>query len=109
MDTIMNAGASALIFLGALAGGFVQGLAGFGTALMALGIWLYVLPPSLAVPLVMICSIVGQTSTLPSMWRSFDLSLVWPFLIGGIAGVPLGTVLVAHADPRIFKLSIGVL
>jgi uncharacterized protein len=105
----MPAAAYGLLLLGSIAGGFVQGLAGFGTALMALGIWLYVLPPSLAVPLVMICSIVGQTSTLPSMWRSFDLSLVWPFLIGGIAGVPLGTVLVAHADPRIFKLSIGVL
>jgi uncharacterized membrane protein YfcA len=103
------ASAYPLLFLGALAGGFVSGLAGFGTALMALGIWLYVLPPSLAVPLVLICSVVGQTSTLPSMWRSFDFTLVWPFLIGGLAGVPLGTMLIAHADPRIFKLSIGVL
>jgi len=105
----MPASAYPLLFLGALAGGFVSGLAGFGTALMALGIWLYVLPPSLAVPLVLICSVVGQTSTLPSMWRSFDFTLVWPFLIGGLAGVPLGTMLIAHADPRIFKLSIGVL
>ena len=104
--------ATAAIFLllaGALAGGFVTGLAGFGTALMALGIWLYVLPPSTAVPLVLICSIVAQTSTLPSFWRSFDFKLVWPFLIGGLAGVPLGTMLVADADPRVFKLSVGVL
>ena len=62
----MPASAYPLLFLGALAGGFVSGLAGFGTALMALGIWLYVLPPSLAVPLVLICSVAGQTSTLPS-------------------------------------------
>ena len=40
-----------LLLVGALAGGFVTGLAGFGTALMALGIWLYVLPPSTAVTL----------------------------------------------------------
>src|SRR6201985_3347396 len=97
-----------LIFLGALAGGFVSGLAGFGTALMALGVWLYVLPPSLAVPLVLISSVVAQSATLPSMWRSFDLTLVWPFIIGGLLGVPLGTALVAHADPRVFKLTIGV-
>src|SRR5260370_41582992 len=103
----MNTIAFVLLFRGALAGGFVSGLAGFGTALMALGTWLYVLPPSLAVPLVLICSVVGQTSTLPSMWRSFDFTLVWPFLIGGLAGVPLGTMLTAHAGPRIFKLSIG--
>ena len=105
----MNTLAFVLLLLGALAGGFVTGLAGFGTALMALGIWLYVLPPSTAVPLALICSIVAQTSTLPSFWRSFDFKLVWPLLIGGLAGVPLGTMLVAHADPRVFKLSVGVL
>src|SRR6202162_2654021 len=105
----MSMFAFVLLLLGALAGGFVSGLAGFGTALMALGIWLYVLPPSIAVPLVLICSVVAQTSTLPSLWRSFDLRLVWPFLIGGLAGVPLGTMLVAHADPGIFKLSVGAL
>src|ERR1700742_3397727 len=97
-----------LIFLGALAGGFVSGLAGFGTALMALGIWLYVLPPSLAVPLVMISSVVAQTTTLPSMWRSFDFSLIWPFIIGGLVGVPVGTLLVAHANPQTFKLGCGI-
>src|SRR6202048_4368249 len=98
-----------LLFLGAFAGGFVTGLAGFGTALMALGIWLYVLPPSTAVPLVLICSIVAQTSTMPSFWRSIDFRLVWPFVIGGLAGVPLGIILIAHADPGVFKLSFGVL
>src|SRR5712675_2967095 len=105
----MSSLAFVLLVLGALAGGFVTGLAGFGTALMALGIWLYVLPPSTAVPLALICSIVAQTLTLPSFWRSFDFKLVWPFLVGGLAGVPLGTMLVAHADPRVFKLSVGVL
>jgi uncharacterized membrane protein YfcA len=105
----MTALTYALLLGGALAGGFVSGLAGFGTALMTLGIWLYVLPPTVVVPLVLICSVLGQTSTLPSMWRSFDFSLVWPFLIGGLAGVPIGTLLVAHADPTIFKLAIGAL
>jgi uncharacterized membrane protein YfcA len=104
LDTL----AYALLFLGAFAGGFVTGLAGFGTALMALGIWLYVLPPSLAVPLVLICSVVAQSATLPKLWRSFDFRLVWPFIVGGLAGVPVGTVLIAHADPKMFKLGIGL-
>jgi uncharacterized protein len=105
----MSMFAFALLLFGALAGGFVSGLAGFGTALMALGIWLYVLPPSIVVPLVLICSIVAQTSTLPGIWRSIDFRLVWPFLLGGLAGVPLGTMLVAYADPDTFKLSVGAL
>jgi uncharacterized membrane protein YfcA len=104
----MQPAAYALLFLGAIAGGFVSGLAGFGTALMALGIWLYMLPPTIAVPLVLITSVVAQSATLPSMWRSFNLSLVWPFLIGGLVGVPLGTILVDHADPNVFKLTVGI-
>jgi len=105
----MSSIAFVLLLLGALSGGFVTGLAGFGTALMALGIWLYVLPPPTAVTLVLICSVVAQTSTLPSFWRSIDFKLVWPFLIGGLAGVPVGTVLIAHADPHVFRLTVGVL
>jgi uncharacterized membrane protein YfcA len=105
----MSASVVAVLLFGALAGGFVSGLAGFGTALMALGIWLYVVPPEVAVPLVLICSIIAQTSTLPSIWRSIDFKLVWPFLVGGLAGVPLGTFLIAYADPRLFKLSVGIL
>src|ERR1700743_893674 len=104
----MSLAAYGLLLFGALAGGFVSGLAGFGTALMTLGIWLYVMPPSIAVPLILICSVIAQTSTLPSMWKTFELTLVWPFVIGGLVGVPIGTMLVAHADPRIFKLTVGV-
>src|SRR3954470_11411033 len=99
----------ALLLFGALAGGFVSGLAGFGTALMALGIWLYVLPPSLAVPLVLICSVSSQISTLPSMWKVIDFKLARPFVIGGLAGMPIGALLVARADPNNFKLSVGAM
>jgi uncharacterized protein len=99
----------AVLLFGALAGGFVSGLAGFGTALMALGIWLYVVTPDVAVQLVVICSVIAQTWTMPSIWRSIDFKLVVPFLVGGLAGVPIGTLLVAYADPGHFKLAVGVL
>jgi uncharacterized membrane protein YfcA len=104
----MTIAAYVILLFGALAGGFVSGLAGFGTAMMALGIWLYVLPPAVAVPLVLICSVIAQLSTLRSIWNSIDFSLVWPFVIGGLIGVPLGTKLIAHADPNVFKLTVGI-
>jgi uncharacterized membrane protein YfcA len=104
----MTVAAYAILLFGALAGGFVSGLAGFGTALMALGIWLWVLPPQVAVPLVLICSVIAQMSTLRSIWNSIDFSLVWPFVIGGLIGVPLGARLIAHADPAVFKLTVGI-
>lgn len=104
----MNLASYAILFFGALAGGFVSGLAGFGTALMALGIWLYVLPPTLAVPLVLVCSVIAQVSTLPSIWKTIDFRLIWPFIVGGLAGVPIGILLIARADPVVFKLTIGI-
>ena len=60
----MSTSADAVLLFGALAGGFVSGLAGFGTALMALGIWLYVLPPALAVPLVLIFLVIAHILAL---------------------------------------------
>ena len=43
------------------------------------------------------------------MWRLLDFKLAWPFVVGGLAGMPLSTMLVARADPQIFKLSVGVM
>jgi uncharacterized membrane protein YfcA len=105
----MGTAALFVLTVGAFAGGFVSGLAGFGTGMVALGIWLHVFPPFIAVPLVIICSIVSQTATLLGFWRLIDFKLVWPFLIGGLAGVLPGVMLVAYADPRLFKLGVGAL
>ena len=76
---------------------------------MALGIWLYILPPAIAVPLVLICSVSSQISTLPSMWKLLDFRLALPFVAGGLVGMPIGALLVARADPQLFKLSVGVM
>jgi hypothetical protein len=99
----------AVLAFGAFAGGFVSGLAGFGTALIALGVWLNVLPPAVAGTLVIICSVVSQSAALPSLWRTINFKLVWPFLIGGLAGVPVGALLIAHVDAGVFKLGVGAL
>jgi uncharacterized protein len=106
---LMNFVTCAILLSGALAGGFVSGLTGFGTALMALGIWLYVVPASVAVPLVLICSVGAQLWTLPTMWKLLDFRLAWPFVAGGLLGMPIGAALVSRADPEIFKLSVGVM
>ena len=73
----MTTAAYVLVLLGAFSGGFVSGLVGFGTAMTALGVWLYVLPPSLAVPLVLVCSVIAQTSTMPAMLPDAKLIRGW--------------------------------
>jgi hypothetical protein len=101
--------AAAIVAFGALVGGFVSGLAGFGTGLVALGIWLYAVPPEIASSLVVICSVIAQTLTLPAVWHAIRPGLVWPFVVFGLLGVPIGTALLGTLDPGVFKLGVGVL
>jgi len=98
----------ALVFVGGLAGGVVNGLTGFGTALTVLGIWLYAIAPPVAASLVILCSVVSQLQTLPMIWRAILWRRVLAFIIPGVVGVPIGTVLLPHIEPRFFKIGIGV-
>jgi uncharacterized membrane protein YfcA len=78
------------LVLGAIAAGFVTGLAGFGTALVALAFWLHVVEPGLAGPLVAICAVAAQLTSLRVIWRGMRWPRLWPMLAGGAAGLPLG-------------------
>lgn len=98
---------TSIVLAGALAGGIVNGLTGFGTAITALGIWLYAMPPTAAASLAIICSVVSQTQTLHLIWRSIQWRRVLCFVIPGVLGVPLGTLVLPHVDPRVFKLGLG--
>jgi len=95
----------AILLAGALAGGIVNGLTGFGTAITALGIWLYAIPPTAAASLAIICSVVSQLQTLHLIWRAIQWRRVLIFVIPGV--VPIGTLLLPHIDPRLFKLGLG--
>jgi uncharacterized protein len=96
-----------VVFLGALAGGLVNGLTGFGTALTAVGIWLYALPSTATATLAIICAAVAQLQTLPMIWHANRWSRVFPLLIPGIFGVPLGTLILPHIQPNVFRAAIG--
>lgn len=101
---------SALIVLaGAFAGGFVSGLTGFGTGITALPIWLLGLPPVLAAPLVVACSLVAQLQTLPAIWHAIDFRRCAPFIAGGLAGVPFGAWLLPYVPLPAFKAMVGLL
>ncbi|MBX9589291.1 MAG: sulfite exporter TauE/SafE family protein [Hyphomonadaceae bacterium] len=97
----------ALILAGALAGGFVNGLTGFGTALTGLPMWLQAVQPLIAAQLASACSVIGHLTTLPAIWRAADWGRLAPMLIAGLIGVPLGTWVLPLIPLNAFKMAVG--
>ena len=102
-----------LVYLlaGALAGGFINCLAGFGTALFALSFWLQILEPAQAVPMVLVSAIIPG---LQGAWvvrreiRNQPRRLL-RFLVPGLLGVPLGVSMLSIVDPDQLKMAIAVI
>ena len=97
-----------LIVAGAFAGGLVNGLTGFGTGMTALVLWLHALPVTVAATLVLVCSVAAQLQSLPSIWHALDIERLTPFLIGGLAGIPLGTWLLVQVSVGTVKFWVGL-
>lgn len=103
------AGDIALVVVGALVGGLVNGLIGTAYALVALSFWLYAMPPIFAAPLVCLCSVAGHLQALPQIWHGVRWPRLWPFLTAGVIGVPLGTIMLQHMRPDPLRLGVGFL
>ena len=100
---------AAYVLLGTLVAGFIQGLSGFAFGLVAMTIWAWVLVPQLAGPLVVFGSLIGQLLALGAMRRSLHARRLWPFVLGGCIGTPLGVAMLHVIDPTAFKLAVGLI
>ena len=96
-----------LLMTGAVLAGLVMGLVGFGTGIAALGFWLFVIDPLLAVPLIGICSLATTAFTLKDYRHAIRVRRLAPFFAGAVIGLPLGVILLTRLDPVLFKLLVG--
>lgn len=99
-----------LLGLGAAAGGFINGLAGFGTALFALGFWLQIMPPVQAVSVVVVMSVV---TGLQGVWVVRRSIFAQPgrlarFVAPALVGVPIGVATLAVLNPTVLKITIAL-
>jgi uncharacterized membrane protein YfcA len=99
----------ALVAAGAFAGGFVNGLTGFGTALSSMPFWLQALPPVLAAELSAGMGVAAQLATLRRIIHAIDWRALAPLLLSGLAGVPFGAALLTFIDPVLFKRAVGLI
>lgn len=97
-----------LLLTGALAAGFVTGLAGFGTALTAMALWLYVVPPIVAAPLVAVCSLGVHLLTIRQILPGADVRSAVPYLLGALFGIPVGIWLLTYIEPDLFRVAVGL-
>ncbi|MDG2407146.1 MAG: sulfite exporter TauE/SafE family protein [Paracoccaceae bacterium] len=99
------------LLLGAAAGGFINGFAGTGTALFALGFYLAVLPPISAVAIVAFMSILtglrGLWVVQSAIWA--NLARLFRFLLPGVAGVPIGLIVLDLINVEILRFWIAIL
>jgi hypothetical protein len=103
----MSTAAFVLFALGAAAGGFINGLAGFGTALFALGFWLQIMPPGQAVAIVVVMSVLSGIQGVWVVRRDIDVWRLGRFLVPALLCVPLGILALDHLDVVVLKLLIA--
>jgi uncharacterized membrane protein YfcA len=109
MTAVLPFDPTAFVVAGAaFLGAFASGLAGFAFGLVAYGLWLHVLSPQIAGPLVIVASLISQCLSLMHVRRAFRFDLLWPFLIGGIIGTPIGVWLLAYIDPLVLRRATGI-
>lgn len=99
----------AVVALGAMVAGFVQGLSGFAFGLVAMSFWAWALEPRLAAVLVVFGSLTGQIVAAVSVRRGFHWPRLLPFVLGGLAGIPIGVALLPRLDMVWFKAVLGTL
>lgn len=103
----MPSSVTLIVALGAAVAGFVQGLSGFAFGLVAMSIWVWVIDPQLAAALAVLGALAGQVIAAFTVRRGFAIGLLAPFVLGGLAGVPLGAFLLPHLDIHWFKAVLG--
>lgn len=98
-----------LLVVGAVIAGFVQGLSGFAFSIIAMSVWVWGVDPRLASVMAVFGSLTGQLVSAVSVRRKLHLKSLAPYLAGGLAGIPLGIVLLPLLNPDAFKLGLGVI
>jgi uncharacterized membrane protein YfcA len=97
------------LVLGGMAGGFINGFAGTGTALFALGFLLSVLDPMAAVAIVALMSSLTGLQGLYVVRRELmkNKARLYRFIVPGIVGVPIGISLLGYIDATALRLIVA--
>jgi uncharacterized membrane protein YfcA len=89
--------------------GSIQGLTGFGGALVAIPLLSLIMDVRQAVPLAILNGLVVTTTLAYSLRRLLDHRKILPLLLGSVPGIFLGTGLLKLADPVVLGRLLGLI
>jgi uncharacterized protein len=90
-----------------LAGSVVQGLTGFGLALVSVPFLLMVVPATTATVVVAACGLIVNVVVLARLRESLRLGEVWGLLLALLPGVPLGAWLLSQVSKGLVMGALG--
>ena len=102
LDTI------AILWLATLLGAIAAGGAGFAFGLTASSIWLHRIDPLHSALLINCCGTMLHLTTLWPQRSHVEIRRVWPFVVGGLIGIPIGVRLLLILDAGVLKTVLGV-
>lgn len=97
--------AAVIVFVAA----FIQGLSGFGYALIATPLLTFIFPAKSAVMMSIVLGAATNIAVLLSMRRHIEVKRLVFMSLGGILGIPLGAYGLSRLDPLIIKIAIAML
>lgn len=92
----------------AVAAGTLAGVVGFGSAVILLPVCSYAFGPRAAVPVLTIAALLGNLSRAWVSRREIDWNAVGLYLLGGIPGALLGSILFIRVEARGLPIAFGL-
>ena len=89
--------------------GVVQGLTGFGFALVSAPLLSVLMEPRMAMPIVLVQGSLITLLLLPDVWRWIDVKMVIPLAVSGLIGIPIGVYLLRIVEGDTLRIAVGIL
>jgi hypothetical protein len=105
----MDGAVLAVFLAAAFVGGFASGVAGFAMGFIVSGVWLHFLTPVQTTALIVGYGLLTQAYGVWKVRHALVWKTIAPFIIGGIVGVPIGTMLLTYLDPAYLRSGVGLL
>ena len=99
----------AIFLLATFAAALIAGLAGFAFGLVAAAVWLHILTPLQTASLIIAFGLIVQGVAVWKLRRAVQWGRLWPFLAGGMLGVPVGAAVLGWANPDYMRAGVGAL